>query len=155
MLSAHTRDRIENWVSDFCLSDDLRPFPGSVQNVAAEVLAQFLVAACEPRTIEPNDIEEGDVKAALIGHVARLNLPGDAKSQMPSLVAAFLGHLEQSGRLGGGQVLGAYARALQDAYAEAASGKRTPVTRAGSKIGRNDPCPCGSGLKYKKCCMRE
>lgn len=22
----------------------------------------------------------------------------------------------------------------------------------GSKIGRNDPCPCGSGLKYKKCC---
>ena len=22
----------------------------------------------------------------------------------------------------------------------------------GHKIGRNDPCPCGSGLKYKKCC---
>jgi len=24
-----------------------------------------------------------------------------------------------------------------------------------SKIGRNDPCPCGSGLKYKKCCMNK
>ncbi|QTA86650.1 Methionine aminopeptidase [Desulfonema magnum] len=23
------------------------------------------------------------------------------------------------------------------------------------KIGRNDPCPCGSGLKYKKCCLRK
>ncbi len=23
-----------------------------------------------------------------------------------------------------------------------------------SKIGRNDPCPCGSGEKYKKCCMQ-
>ena len=22
-----------------------------------------------------------------------------------------------------------------------------------SKVGRNDPCPCGSGLKYKKCCL--
>ena len=22
-----------------------------------------------------------------------------------------------------------------------------------AKIGRNDPCPCGSGKKYKKCCM--
>lgn len=22
-----------------------------------------------------------------------------------------------------------------------------------TKIGRNDPCPCGSGLKYKRCCM--
>jgi preprotein translocase subunit SecA len=26
------------------------------------------------------------------------------------------------------------------------------VHRAGSKVGRNDPCPCGSGKKYKKCC---
>ena len=26
-------------------------------------------------------------------------------------------------------------------------------TRAHPKIGRNDPCPCGSGRKYKKCCM--
>ena len=25
--------------------------------------------------------------------------------------------------------------------------------KASPKIGRNDPCPCGSGLKYKKCCM--
>jgi hypothetical protein len=24
--------------------------------------------------------------------------------------------------------------------------------RAGPKVGRNDPCPCGSGRKYKKCC---
>ena len=27
--------------------------------------------------------------------------------------------------------------------------------RKGKKIGRNDPCPCGSGKKYKKCCGRE
>ncbi|HIP18649.1 MAG TPA: hypothetical protein EYG78_04860 [Sulfurovum sp.] len=23
------------------------------------------------------------------------------------------------------------------------------------KIGRNDPCPCGSGEKYKKCCLKK
>ena len=28
----------------------------------------------------------------------------------------------------------------------------TPFRRAGPKIGRNDPCPCGSGRKYKACC---
>ncbi len=27
-----------------------------------------------------------------------------------------------------------------------------PVVHDGPKIGRNDPCPCGSGKKYKKCC---
>jgi preprotein translocase subunit SecA len=26
-----------------------------------------------------------------------------------------------------------------------------PVRREGPKIGRNDPCPCGSGQKFKKC----
>ncbi|HBT83158.1 MAG TPA: preprotein translocase subunit SecA, partial [Desulfuromonas sp.] len=29
-----------------------------------------------------------------------------------------------------------------------------PQTREEEKIGRNDPCPCGSGQKYKKCCGR-
>ena len=29
--------------------------------------------------------------------------------------------------------------------------KRQPVRKA-AKIGPNDPCPCGSGKKYKKCC---
>ena len=30
--------------------------------------------------------------------------------------------------------------------------KKKPVVRKEEKIGRNDPCPCGSGKKYKKCC---
>lgn len=29
-----------------------------------------------------------------------------------------------------------------------------PYVRSGKKIGRNDPCPCGSGKKYKQCCGR-
>ena len=29
------------------------------------------------------------------------------------------------------------------------------TVRKGKKIGRNDPCPCGSGKKYKKCCGRD
>ena len=30
--------------------------------------------------------------------------------------------------------------------------KKSGTIVKGPKIGRNDPCPCGSGLKYKKCC---
>ena len=30
-----------------------------------------------------------------------------------------------------------------------------PVRRPGAKLGRNDPCPCGSGKKYKRCCLAE
>jgi preprotein translocase subunit SecA len=34
----------------------------------------------------------------------------------------------------------------------AESDKRQPFKRQTKKVGRNDPCPCGSGKKYKKCC---
>lgn len=32
--------------------------------------------------------------------------------------------------------------------------KKSKTVVKGEKIGRNDPCPCGSGKKYKKCCGR-
>ena len=33
--------------------------------------------------------------------------------------------------------------------------KKSPVRTSANKVGPNDPCPCGSGLKYKKCCMQK
>jgi len=33
--------------------------------------------------------------------------------------------------------------------------QRRAATPTGRKVGRNDPCPCGSGKKYKKCCGRK
>ena len=33
--------------------------------------------------------------------------------------------------------------------------KKQPVRSAAKKVGPNDPCPCGSGKKYKKCCMQK
>jgi preprotein translocase subunit SecA len=39
----------------------------------------------------------------------------------------------------------------QPMYFSGASGPAAPVKRKEEKVGRNDPCPCGSGKKYKKC----
>lgn len=33
--------------------------------------------------------------------------------------------------------------------------EKRPVVNSGQKVGRNDPCPCGSGKKYKKCCGKD
>ena len=33
--------------------------------------------------------------------------------------------------------------------------KKQPVRNKATKVGPNDPCPCGSGKKYKKCCMQK
>ncbi len=47
-------------------------------------------------------------------------------------------------------------RAQQDAAIAASKGevKHEPVRNTGKKVGRNDPCPCGSGKKFKNCHMR-
>jgi len=35
------------------------------------------------------------------------------------------------------------------------TGKVVPFKRSAPKVGRNEPCPCGSGKKYKKCCLNK
>jgi len=46
------------------------------------------------------------------------------------------------------------ARDMADQAAAAAPQKVQTIRRDVPKVGRNDPCPCGSGKKYKKCCGR-
>ncbi|GAB1136796.1 MAG: preprotein translocase subunit SecA [Shewanella algae] len=45
----------------------------------------------------------------------------------------------------------ATSEALNEAEHDAEVAAHTPVVRDGEKVGRNDPCPCGSGKKYKQC----
>jgi preprotein translocase subunit SecA len=40
----------------------------------------------------------------------------------------------------------------QQPGAESQPAAPAPIRNSGPKVGRNDPCPCGSGKKYKKCC---
>jgi preprotein translocase subunit SecA len=46
---------------------------------------------------------------------------------------------------------GAFARQAQPREAQGGTDAVQTVRREGPKVGRNDPCPCGSGKKYKKC----
>ena len=54
---------------------------------------------------------------------------------------------------------GCYVAAEADAQSQSTStgseGKKAePIRNVGAKVGRNDPCPCGSGKKYKNCHMK-
>ena len=37
---------------------------------------------------------------------------------------------------------------------QSSDAKMEPIRNREEKIGRNDPCPCGSGKKYKQCCLK-
>ncbi|HAK44992.1 MAG TPA: preprotein translocase subunit SecA [Spirochaeta sp.] len=69
---------------------------------------------------------------------SRRREPVGAMQEKHSAIGAFAG--------GGG------AAAVNAERPEAKGGAGVQVTRSTPKIGRNDPCPCGSGKKYKHCC---
>jgi hypothetical protein len=149
----HVRETVELWVSDFLDRPAAAAPAGRVGDASASVLVAFLEAACHDGK-EPAGVEEADVGHALLDHVASLSLPPGARDAVPDLVAAFLADLEDVGRLSGGRALASQARAAAPAFRDRAAGKSPPLTRPAAKVGRNDPCPCGSGRKYKQCCLR-
>lgn len=154
MSDAARKERIASWVGDYCTSTAFLDHGSLLREYAPEVLMTFLSAACEHRGVDPADIEERDLKPALVDHVARIEMAGSARKGVPELCAAFLGEMQAQGRLSDGEVLGRYVTALRRPFLEAAEGKGQTLRGPETKLGRNDPCPCGSGRKYKKCCMR-
>ena len=46
----------------------------------------------------------------------------------------------------------AFTKANETAFAGGEEEVAKPIRNKGPRVGRNDPCPCGSGKKYKKCC---
>ncbi|MGN1113054.1 MAG: SEC-C metal-binding domain-containing protein, partial [Acutalibacteraceae bacterium] len=79
-------------------------------------------------------------KAAAAAHQVVLNNNNEEQKQQPNAVAAAL-------------------KREQVAQPTQTSGDGTDTAnktvRKGKKVGRNDPCPCGSGKKYKKCCGKD
>lgn len=155
MLGPYLKETLTNWSADFAHGDRIGLFPAPVQGVAQAVLETLLTAACEHRGVEPAALEEDDLKHAMLEHVARLDIDADVRPFVPSLCRSYLEDLQRQGRLGIGQTLGRYVGALKEAFIAADRLRPQTFTRPGDKIGRNDPCPCGSGKKFKKCCQRE
>ena len=142
MVDHFLGETLGNWAEDFAQSDASALFPDAVRD------------ACDARGVEPAALEEPDFKAALLDHVAKIELADGVPTFVPSLCRAFLADLQVRGRLGNGAALGRYVGALALAYTEASRGKPSTFIRPGAKIGRNEPCLCGSGKKFKACCGR-
>ncbi|MCH7618399.1 MAG: preprotein translocase subunit SecA [Candidatus Marinimicrobia bacterium] len=84
--------------------------------------------------------------AAQMGPVDVLHARNVQTTHDEAMGMGFAGAPVGSDGNGGGQA----ANVSPDGRHASRSGKQAPVV-AGVKIGRNDPCPCGSGKKYKKC----
>jgi len=119
----------EFWITGFERAMQLRP-------EAWEAMVECSdeeIAASIPMLLALHDIAEGGSE---LGAAAIEELNAMAPDMIPDLVANLNAWVKAQGRAPGPAIL-----------------PGTPAVRA--KVGRNDPCPCGSGRKFKKCCGTE
>jgi len=133
----------EQKVYEYILSEKVTNISGTVKEIAErfDLTIEFAVAFIDgindilPTPYEINKVEE-DTQISIDIDFAKLY------KKMVEYKAEHLYVLPQWDNI--------FTKAEQDKLYKEQKMSRTVVK--GEKIGRNDPCPCGSGKKYKKCC---
>ena len=81
--------------------------------------------------------------------LVRIQTPEERQARPASPVSVATSHDQV--RQFGGSGTGTGSSGGVSAVANASKPDGATVVRSGAKVGRNDPCPCGSGKKYKHC----
>ncbi|SEO30528.1 SEC-C metal-binding domain-containing protein [Paenibacillus sp. OV219] len=138
MLSALTKDRL-NQIAAAC---ELAGRSKLKKQELADALVQLLTEAEFPQTsLQHPDIPEEirELLSSTDAHAPEAPAAPEAKPEAPQATAQ-------------AQTAAASVTSpIRASYQRTITAPRRPVTSV--KIGRNEPCPCGSGKKYKKCCL--
>jgi len=152
-------------VAAFLDSAQARSIEGVRSEELRRVVETFLDACYEGVGKAPKLIDGEDVHA-VVGHL----MPGQfargeaLAERVPEVIAAYLDHLEATQvvpqafevRRALDATAGEFLEAVQSgSAAHHAAPRSDPFVHGAPKVGRNDPCSCGSGKKYKKCHGKE
>jgi hypothetical protein len=140
--------QLHDFITDYTTSEYFMLLDAPLKEYAETLLSHYCTEAGTPVSIV--GLENG------LHAMARLDLPVDVRKEIPKLITAFFEFVGNSGR---------DPRALQWAgdialleknylamFRENGTVRGTTFQKKTSETGRNDPCPCGSGKKFKKCC---
>ncbi len=155
--------RLRAEVAEFLSSPHGEPFAsdplgtGEVARTFLEICRQQLGARVEL-------LDEEHLRDALLELLPRRLAPRErASAEAPAIVRALLAWAHElhpnpnSWKLDGllDDLEPQWPGRLKAIGGTAVAAATAPITRHASKLGRNDPCPCGSGKKWKKCCGAE
>ena len=128
---------------------------------AGEILRRFLLCCYEEVGKAPHLLDGADLSEILAQRLpTQYGRKESLAEQTPLVLESFLDYLTNEQMVPHAfelqQSLAANTAAFLAAVERgAAVAQTTPSLESrGHKIGRNDPCPCGSGKKFKKCCAK-
>jgi len=144
------------WMAHLDAMDDLREGVGLRAYGQRDPLTEYKLEAFEMFNEMIGSIQEEIVRMMFKVRVERkVEMPvehrGQAvKAEAPGLAVGAPAAVP-AGAVGGAAAGGAAPGGAPAGPVRPGGRARTPVVKP-KKVGRNDPCPCGSGKKYKKCC---
>jgi hypothetical protein len=150
-------DQAESLISDYAVSEHFMFLPPKAKENVEPVLTAFFKKAAEKGGMSLDSLKAKDVEDVLLNGMPRLDLPADQKRAVPDQLEGFFAFLKDTGRF---PPAGAWRMCVEsvrkrylDSLRDDGSVKGTTFKKQYTDVGRNDPCPCGSGKKFKKCCM--
>jgi preprotein translocase subunit SecA len=149
-------------VADFLSSHHAARFKAFERKEVATIARAFLEACYVDLGLRPDLVDQEHLREALLEVLPRrLDPHAPMSARAPEVVRALLDHhFEEHSNPNAwsldpvfDEAKGSFAGLLESGGGrEKRAEKPETIERPGSKLGRNDPCPCGSGKKYKKCC---
>ena len=140
--------------------------PGAIgREDLRKIVDRFLSCAYEEIGVAPR-LLDGEAMHGIVGHLLPARF-GRKDPLASAVVPALRAYLEFLGENAVVPEAFEQKRALEETAEEFAETVRTgssthhppapkgkPFVHQASKVGRNDPCPCGSGRKFKQCCAK-
>ncbi len=141
---------MRDFINDYCSSEHFLFLDNNAKEHAEELLVYFSSRAGDDLSFERID--------STMGEMARLDLPIEARKSVPSLLESFFTYLNNSGKIPDtlrfARHIAQVSNRYEERFREDGSVRGTTFKKKYTDVGRNDPCPCGSTKKFKKCCMK-
>ena len=146
----------ESYIDDYLGSERMLFLDPAIKEHADGVLRAFFEEAAKRGADSLESLTAKTVEVVLFQHLGRLAVSAEAKRAAPDLLEGFFGYLRETGRYPGADAWQICVEALGGRFRDSIRGdgsvKGETFRKNYSAVGRNDPCPCGSGKKFKKCC---
>lgn len=155
--------RITLEVAAFLDSSQAQALEGPSVDEQRKIVEKFLHICYEDLGTEPSQLDGHDVHHAL-GHLlpGKLARKDPLAAHVPAVLPAYFEHLQEAAVVSHSFEIKASLDATMGEFLETVRTgknahhghhhhKQAPVVNKVEKLGRNDPCSCGSGKKYKKC----
>jgi tetratricopeptide (TPR) repeat protein len=129
------------------------------RNLVREAIESLLEAHAESKgqiellpTMDPAELNKRSGDEPVVLRLREFDL--GSEEDIDDLCDVFLPQPRHSGRGLFRRIRNRMAEATANAACSPDDWQAAPIRREALVVGRNDPCPCGSGRKYKKCCGR-